>query len=97
MLILACLLCALSNALTTFGRFPKKTLIDAAILAAESKGPPAAADADKSSRVAVAITVIKDGKGGGGFLDGAAVLAYSLRRTKSAFGIDFYAIVTPKV
>ena len=44
--------------------------------------------------MAVVITLLKDGAN---YMDGATILAYSLRRTKSKYDLEFYCIVTPQV
>lgn len=71
-------------------------IVDEALLDGDTAAAPSGSSSSDKKKVAVAITVTKDGEEGG-FLDGAAVLAYSLRRTKSKYQIDFYAIVLPKV
>ena len=48
-------------------------------------------------RVAVCITLLNEGPESLMFIDGAAVLAHSLKRTNSVYFFDFYAIVTPAV
>ena len=51
----------------------------------------------KKGRVAIAITLTKDGSGSDYYLDGAAVLKQSMEQTNSAWDVDFIAIVHPSV
>jgi hypothetical protein len=73
---------SVARSLPTYGNLPVKRLRDIAI------------EMPKAKKVAVVITLLKDGPT---FLDGATILAHSLRRTNSKFDLQFYCIVTPQV
>jgi hypothetical protein len=75
-----------------YGRLPTKRIRDVAFDAGKVSAPGSGPTGKKT--VAVVITLLKDGPT---FLDGATILAHSLRRTNSKFELQFYCIVTPVV